>query len=171
MSTPELAESRWRRDTGWEDVAEGLQQDGDTRTASGLPGGFPHPGAARDHDQVEKKLSIFQMGLSLKSEKAATQLRGMRASSLCQNFFVADGYTDLSVFSLPSCLAQHCSTHRQVSTRRIDVTSPEFCKSQSRCHAQRSVSTLKVSVAEPILSSVCSEGAGASTLGSRDTAD
>lgn len=61
------------------------------------------PGAARDHDQVEKKLSIFQMGLSLKSEKIATQLRGMKASSLCQ-IFVADGYTDLSIFSLPSCL-------------------------------------------------------------------
>ena len=40
-STPELAESRWCRDTGWEDVAEELQEDGGTRSVTRLAGGFP----------------------------------------------------------------------------------------------------------------------------------
>lgn len=40
-STPGLAESPWHRDTGWEDVAGGLQQDGCTRSVSQLLlGGF-----------------------------------------------------------------------------------------------------------------------------------
>lgn len=49
--TPKLAESRWHRVTGWEDVAEGLQQDGGTRSVSRLPGGFPLQVPACDHNQ------------------------------------------------------------------------------------------------------------------------
>lgn len=81
------------------------------------------------------------------------------ATLTCLFFFLAQ---------LPCTALQQAQ--RQASTRRIDITSPEFCKSKSWCRAQRSASSLQVSVAKLILSSVCNGGAGAGSLSSRDAA-